>query len=194
MHRRCLCTTVLCLMGLGLGVNQAVAAKAPSKLELFGQPLQGASREKLREVLKNHGMREVRLGQRHSDDVYDATAVLQGASQFQVGYAPATEQFAYAQYTFPGFMKMELVSHVIRMVSSKYGPPHAQSGNYKLGKVSATWRMGPRMEVRVHRGWPDTTTYLTFTDTPNYRLLQTEKTKQEQQQIRQKALTHSHAF
>lgn len=136
MHRRCLCTTVLCLLGLGFG--HVAAAKAPSTLELFGHPLQGAARETLRAVLKNHGMREVRLGQHNGDDVYDATAVLQGASQFQVGYVPATQKFAYAQYTFPGFMKMELVSHVIRMVSSKYGPPHAKSGNDKLGQVSAT--------------------------------------------------------
>lgn len=191
MHRRFLCATVLCL--LGASASPCIAAKSPN-LELFGHTLQGAQRDALRATFKQHGMREIRLGNRHSHDVYDATAVLDGASQFQVGYVPASQQFAFAQYTFPGFMKMELVGHVIRMVSSKYGPPTTQTGNYKLGKVSATWQMHKGMEVRVHRDWPDTTTYLSFTDKAAYRSLQAESTAHEQQRMRQKALSQSHAF
>ncbi len=57
-------------------------------------------------------------------------------------------------------------------------------GNYALGAVTATWNMGDGMEVRVTRGWPNTTTYLNLID-PSMRARM--KRQMKQQAARQRA-------
>lgn len=173
----------------------AISAESkPQQLELFGVSLKGASRDQLRQAFKQNGMRVTREDKKYWVDIYDATGVLEGASQFQVGYVAASEKFAYAQYTFRGFMDTQLVGKVVNMVSTKYGRPSSQNGNYGLGEVSAKWNLGQGMQIEVSRGWPDTTTYLTYKDTSAYNQMQSEIDAEKKAQEQQKAKSQTRAF
>jgi hypothetical protein len=173
----------------------AISAESkPQQLELFGVSLKGASRDQLRQAFKQNGMRVIREDKKYWVDIYDATGVLEGASQFQVGYVAASDKFAYAQYTFRGFMDTQLVGKVVNMVSTKYGRPSSQNGNYGLGEVSAKWNLGQGMQIEVSRGWPDTTTYLTYKDTSAYNQMQSEIDAEKKAQEQQKAKSQTRAF
>lgn len=184
--------TVLAVLASALPV--IAAESKPRKLELFGVALKDASRDQLRQVFKQNGMRAIREEKKYWVDIYDATGVLEGASQFQAGYVAATDKFAYAQYTFPAFMDTQLVGKVINMVSVKYGRPSSQKGNYHLGEVSAKWNLGQGMQIEVSRGWPDTTTYLTFKDISSYNQMLAEIDSEKKAQEQQRAKSQSKAF
>lgn len=170
------------------------SAAEPKSLELFGTSLKAASRDQLRLVFKQNGLKATREEKNYWVDNYSAQGVLEGASEFQAGYVSATDKFAFAQYTFPAFMDTKLVGNVINMVSTKYGRPTSQSGNYGLGEVSAKWNMGQGMQIEVSRGWPDTTTYLVFKDVSAYSQMRAEIDTEKKAQETQKAKAQSKAF
>lgn len=171
-----------------------VLAQAPKSLDLFGVTLKNAGREELRGVFKRNGLKATREDNRYWVDNYDAKGVLDDASEFSCGYVSATDKFAYAQYTFPAFMDEQLVAKVIQLVSSKYGKPSSQSGNIRLGPVTAKWQLPQGMQIEVSRGWPDTTTYLKFLDPTTFRLMQAEIEKERNAQVNQKARAQNQAF
>lgn len=171
----------------------AVAADQ-KPLELFGVSLKGATRDQLRQAFKHNGLRATREENSYWVDMYDAQGVLDGASEFQAGYVAASGKFAFAQYTFSGFMDTQLVGKVIKMVATKYGRPSSQSGNYGLGPVTAKWSMGQGMQIEVTRGWPDTTTLLKFVDSSAYGQMRTEIDSEKNAQDRQKVKAQSKAF
>jgi hypothetical protein len=178
-----------------IATSTTVATAAePKSLELFGVTLKGTSRDQLRKAFKQNGLRPTREENGYWVDTYDTQGVLDGASQFQAGYVAATGKFAYAQYTFNGFLDTQLVGKVINMVSTKYGRPSSQRGNYGLGEVSAKWNMGEGMQIEVSRGWPDTTTYLSFTDSSAYNQMRAEIDAEKQAQVTQQAKAQSKAF
>lgn len=183
---------------IGTHTLQAVAEERPgpaaAHLELFGVPLKGATRDQLREALKRNGMRATREDDRYWLDFYDATDVLEGASEFYAGYVSATGRFAFAQYEFPAFMDTRMVERVVNMVSTKYGAPSSVKGRYGLGEVQAWWNLEGGMEIEVSRGWPDTTTYLTFIDTAADAEMRSEIDAEKAAQERIKAEAQSHAF
>jgi hypothetical protein len=164
------------------------------QLTLFGAPIQGATRDQLRAVFKAHGIPAQREDDQHWVDLYDASGVLDGASQFAVGYVGATEKFAYAEYTFKSFMDAQQVARVINLVSQKYGAPSSRSGNISLGEVDAGWNFPGGLTIHVSRGWPDTTTYLTYKDSAAYSRLKSEMNAQDKKQAQQKAAAQSQAF
>ncbi len=171
-------------------VSKASAAKA----ELFGMPLKGAQREALRAALRNGGLAPTREDDHYWVDLYDASGVLDGASEFAAGYVFATGQFAYAQYTFRGFMDTALVSRVADMVIRKYGQPARREGNAGLGEVKYQWNLAEGMRIEVSRGWPDTTTYLTYSDPKARAVMLAEQTARSDQMDQEKARAQSHAF
>jgi len=176
-------------------VSALPAAAAEQKaLELFGVPLKGATRDQLREAFKQNGLRATREENNYWADTYNAQGVLDGASDFQAGYVAATGKFAYARYTFPGFMNTQLVGKVINMVVTKYGRPSSENGSYGLGEVTAKWNMGQGMQVEVSRGWPDTTTYLSFTDSGAYKQMLAEIDAEKKAQAAQQVKAQSKAF
>lgn len=61
------------------------------------------------------------------------------------------------------------------MVSHKYGRPSSRSGSEGLGPVTYKWNFPQGMSIRVARGWPDTTTYLTFEDQAAYTAIKAEQ-------------------
>ena len=172
----------------------AAAAEPKQPLELFGVPLKGATRDQLRNAFKKGGLRPTREDDAYWVDIYSAEAVLDGASEFAAGYVMASGQFAFARYTFPASMDTELVGKVIDMVTAKYGPPSSQEGRYSLGHVEAVWNRSQGMQIKVSRGWPDTTTFLSFVDPAAEAQMQQEQNRNQQQRTREKAKAQDHAF
>ena len=127
-------------------------------------------------------------------DIYDPGSVLEGARQFEVSYVAATRIFSDAEYTFPGDMDTDLVAKVIKMVKIKYGSPSSQSGNISLGPVSARWNLPNDMYIQVARGWPDTTTYLTYVDIKERRALEAEIAAETKKQANEQAVKQRAAF
>lgn len=173
---------------------QPAQAAEPKSLELFGVTLKNAQRDHLRQAFKQNGLKATREDSSYWVDTYNAEGILDGATQFQAGYTSSDGKFAYAQYTFPGFMDTQLVGKVINMVATKYGRPSSQQGNYGLGEVSAKWNLGQSMQIVVSRGWPDTTTYLQFIDSPSHRQMKSEIEAEKTAQATQKAKAQSKAF
>jgi len=191
LHRR----TILYISAIGaLSLIHTVHAAEQKPLELFGVVVKGASRDQLRQALKANGVRATREENQYWVDVYDAKGVLDGATELQAGYVAASSKFAFVQYTFEGFLDTDLVGKVINMVSSKYGRPSSQSGNYGLGPVLARWSLGQGMQIEVSRGWPDTTTYLRYLDLAANTQMQAEIDAQKRAQEGQKNKAQTKAF
>jgi hypothetical protein len=91
-------------------------------------------------------------------------------------------------------MDVNLVQRVVYTVSAKYGKPSSLVGNYGLGSVTARWIQPQGMEVRVTRGWPDTTTYLHLIDVANENKRQAQAKAAEEARQRQRALEDARAF
>lgn len=174
--------------------QSALTEKSKQSIELFGTPLKEATRSQLRDTFKKGGLQTIRENDSYWTDIYDASNVLDGASELRVWYVMASGKFAGAEYTFPAFMDKELVKKVINMVATKYGPPTSQNGNYALGNVKATWNMGNGMKIEVSRGWPDTTTLLAFIDHSANAQTQQEIALEKKKQEQEKAKAQSHAF
>lgn len=170
------------------------ASSKSHRLELFGVSLTGATREQLRKAFKKNGMQPIREDNRYWVDFYDPKGVLDGASEFSVGYVLVTNKFAVAQYKFPAFINTQLVEKVINMVSTKYGRPSSKIGHYSLGPVKAIWNMGQGMQIVVERAWPDTTTLLIFNDSTAHAQMEAEIDAGEKAMEHQKAKSQDKAF
>jgi len=175
-------------------LSGAPVMAATPNIEMFGTTLKGAKRDQLRQVFKQGGMIPTREDGAYWVDLYDSNGVLNGAAQFAVGYVMKTDEFAYAQYTFPSTMNTGLVKEVIDLVASKYGQPSEKKGQYGLGSVTATWKVGKNMKIEVSRGWPDTTTYLSFVDIPSNKAMNAEMEDNNKKMQQQKAAAQSNAF
>ena len=168
-------------------------AAGPKPLELFDTPLKGAMRDQLRKVFKSNGLGEQRINDDYWVDLYKAGNVLEGASEFAAGYT-RDGKFAYGRYTFPSHVDTQQVGKVVEMVTAKYGRPSSKSGNYGLGNVVVKWKMPQGMVVEVSRGWPDTTTYLSFSDTANLSTMNAEMDATQRSNTEQKAKAQGRAF
>jgi hypothetical protein len=182
-------------LAAALSVAAVLASAAPPQsLELFGVKLKGATRDQLRQAFKSGGLQPTRVDSKYWIDKYDPASVLEGASEFAAGYVGKTNTFAYAEYTFNGFMDPGLVTKVAKMVTSKYGPPSAHEGMDNLGNVTYRWNLPQGMVIMVTRGWPDTTTYLDFKDVAAFVALKAEVQAQNDQDDQAKAKSQSTAF
>lgn len=186
MHRYICCLLAGLTVGAGLPAN---AEGTRGSVELFGTLLKGATRDQLRTAFKAGGLQPERVDDSYWIDLYKANGVLDEASSFKAGYTQANNTFAFAQYTFNAFMDTALVTRVAKLVSSKYGKADWQSGTPRLGSVVYRWHLPQGMLIEVSRGWPDTTTYMTFTDPTNKRRLDAEiaQAQAERDQLRAKA-------
>lgn len=192
--KKVMALATLTIAGTLLAAPASEAASAQQTLELFGTPLQGATRNQLRGVLKAHGLGVVREDNNYWVDKYNASAVLDGASSLDVGYTIKTDKFGYAEYTFNGFMNTELVTKVADMVEAKYGRPSSHTGNAALGQVTYEWDFPHGMYIKVSRGWPDTTTYLSYVDKITYAQMQSEMAAEKTKENHEKAKAQSNAF
>lgn len=178
-------------------VSSSVAAESKgsaSPLQLFGVKVKGASRDQLRVAFKEGGLAATRENDRYWVDTYNPQGVMEGASAFSAGYLMNGRTFAYAEYEFRGFMNTELVTKVANMVINKYGPPSYHSGQEGLGAVTYKWNLPQGMLIQVQRGWPDTTTYLSFVDNAVFAEMKREQESDKQAAEKEKAKEQSKAF
>lgn len=173
--------------------THALAADA-KPVELFGTPLKGASRDQLRTAIKAVGLQPEREDDRYWIDKYDVNGALEGATKMLAAYVGATRKFAYVEYTLPSRMDTKQIGRIVKMVSTKYGRPSSQSGNFDLGDVSVKWNLGQGIQLEVLRGWPDTTTYMRYSDSANYKQMRAEIEANEEADTAAKAKAQSKAF
>lgn len=167
---------------------------APDTLALFGVALKGATRAQLREAFVQGGLLPTRVDDAYWVDTYNPEHALEGASALTAGYVFKSGRFAYAQYAFESFMDSAMVTRVAALVTQKYGRAHTHQGDDGLGEVTYQWNFPQGMTLRVSRGWPDTSTYLTFTDKSAYAQMQAEQASDALAQSRAKAKAQSRAF
>jgi hypothetical protein len=63
-----------------------------------------------------------------------------------------------------------------------------------VGDVVFRWERDDGMSIRVSRGWPSTTTFLSFVDEEAFSAMQAEQNAQDQAQQAAKAREQSQAF
>jgi TPR repeat protein len=128
---------------------------------VFGVPLKCATRDDFRMTAKEAGAQATREEDNYWYDEYDSSAVLDKSKKLLVGYTN-DDELAHVQYEFPSHMDTNLVVWVRDLVKSKYGWPEDSQGSPVLGEVTYTWKLKDGITVKVARGWPDTTTYLSY--------------------------------
>ncbi len=131
------------------------------RLQLFGLSLEVASRAELRAALQEAGVRVVREIDAYPYDLYDPSGWMTGATEMAVGYTLEDQLFAVAEITFRSRNDTEQVRQIAEQVRDQLGPWQRVMGRRSEGPVEFEWRRGD-IQVLVHRGWPDTTTYLTY--------------------------------
>lgn len=111
-----------------------------------------------------------------------------------VVYVKATHRFAVAEYTFSSLMDDDQVAKIIALVQSKYGAPSSMLGNAGLGPVTALWNLPDGMQIKVSRGWPDTTTFLDYIDVAADHAADAEMNAEKKAELKLKAKQESSAF
>lgn len=129
--------------------------------ELFGVILDQAERTDMRAAISAAGIKVVREVDAYPYDLYDPSAWRSGATEMALGYTLEDQSFAVAEITFRSFNDTEQVRQIAEEVRDQLGPWQRVMGRRSEGPVEFEWQRGP-VQVRVHRGWPDTTTYLTY--------------------------------
>ncbi len=179
---------------IAIATSMAPQAFAAPQIELFGIKLQGANRAQLRQAFLAGGLAPIRVDDAYWVDTYNPQAVMDEASSFAAGYVAKTGAFAYAEYRFDSFMDTQQVERIARMVANKYGRPATQSGNAQLGAVKYVWKMGDGITIQVQRGWPETTSYLSFIEPKAYSLMRAEQESAKAASEKAKAREQSKAF
>jgi TPR repeat protein len=174
-------------------LEQAKACKAKASTVLFTVQVKCAFRGQLRQAVRAVGGRSKREDNGFWYDLYDSSSLLDGSKELQLGFTQDGE-FAKAIYVFPSHLDRMQVRKVADMVVSKYGPPKSVRGNLELGEMSYTWLQPDGIELRVHRGWPDTTTFLEFTHPTNTLRMTAEIEGIKTQQQQDAAQRQSNAF
>lgn len=145
--------------------------------QLFGIKIKCASRDDLMVAVKQAGA-IVKIEDKNKwGDEYDSSNILKGSSKLNIYYT-LEDVFSQAEYTFPSRMDSQQVVDVKDFVSGKYGQPDSFSGNTSVGEASFTWKLKDGLTLKVSRGWPNTTTYLSFTHPENYKSMLDEQERQ----------------
>lgn len=148
-----------------------------SETRLFDVLLKCASRESLRAAVKEAGALVKREDLNQLSDKYNSQSILEGSSNLNINYT-VDGFFAKAEYTFPSNADATTVKKVHDFISRKYGKADYSSGQLSAREVSYKWYLNDGIELKVHRGWPNTTTYLSFIFPENYKNMVDEKERQ----------------
>lgn len=147
---------------------------------LFDINLRCADRKMMRKQVKAAGGVAKRESYDYWGDVYSSESLLNGSSELVISYDADNKRVALVQYEFPSHMDSQQVAKIRDMVASKYGSPSHSSGTPKLGNVTYRWKLSDGIELKVARGWPDTTTYLSFKDPQIFSAQQAEIKRQKE--------------
>ncbi|WP_019616289.1 tetratricopeptide repeat protein [Psychromonas ossibalaenae] len=142
--------------------------------KLFTLPIACSNRELLREKIKEQKITAINEDLNNWSDTYFTGAVIRGTSELEVLYT-REDLFVSAKYTFIGRSKPNLITRVKNKLSNKHGQPHSQSGDVKQGEASFQWQLNDGIKLTVERGWPDTTTFVTYSLPEHVSLLETQQ-------------------
>jgi TPR repeat protein len=164
-----------------------------AKTQLFGINLFCAKREDMMSAAKKIGAKVKIEDKSKWGDTYFTTDILSGSSELYIGYT-YDDKFAVAEYTFPSSMDVNQVTKIKEMVLGKYGQPTYSSGAPTLGEVTYRWVLEDDIELKVWRGWPKTTTYLTYTHPENYQAMKAKQEEQRREKEQVRYQEQSNAF
>lgn len=177
-------------------LSETIQCSKSAKTKLFGILIKCVYREELKDSVTISGGKEkiLILNKNHRDnvDIYDSATLLKGSSELEIH--THKRRFVKARYTFPSHLDAEQLVRVRDFVANKYGNPTTSSGNPASGKASFEWRLVDGIILSVSRGWPDTTTYLTFTYPENYQAMQAEQERQRKEREAKEYRKQSNAF
>jgi len=160
---------------------------------LFGAKLMCANRDTLMAAVKKAGATVKQEDKGKWGDTYYSSSLLKGSSELYIGYT-VDDRFSVAQYTFPSHVDTQQVLRIKNMVAGKYGQPQYATGNVNLGEASFKWHLKDGIELKVSRGWPSTTTYLTYTYPKNYKLMKDEQERQRKEREKKENAAQGNAF
>lgn len=130
-------------------------------VELFGLDLSTATRSAMRSALRTTQVDVVREVDTYPYDLYDPSRWKKGATEMTLGYTLKQQLFAVAEITFRSVNDTEQVRLVAEDLRNELGPWQRVLGRRAEGPVEFEWRRGD-LRILVHRGWPDTTTYIVY--------------------------------
>ncbi len=164
-----------------------------AKTKVFNTALKCTDRDSLMAAVKNAGAQVKKEDKNNWGDTYFTTDLLKGSSELAIDYT-VDDFFAKASYTFPSRMDSGQVTKVRDFVSNKYGAPQSSSGKPSLGKVTYKWTLDDGIELKVSRGWPDTTTYLSYIYPENYQAMIAEQERQKKEKQAKQYEAQNNAF
>lgn len=129
---------------------------------MFGVRLSTATREQVRQALRQEGLVAQREDTALADDIYEAPNLMPGLLQLKFSYARESQRLTKVDYVFTTFSDNAHVGELMQRIESRYGRPANVSGREESGPYHAVWRLQDQMEVFVGREWPSKTTYLQF--------------------------------
>lgn len=152
-----------------LAVSQpqsATDSPVEGSLQMFGVRLSTATRDVMRQALRQEGLTVNREDEAFSEDIYEAPNLMPGLLQLKFSYARETKRLAKVDYVFMTFADNAHVEDVKLRIVSRFGRPAAVTGREESGPYQAVWRLPDQMEILVGREWPQKTTYLRFFNVP----------------------------
>lgn len=142
-------------------------------VELFGQDLTQVNRQQMRAAVAKSPAYILRELDAYPYDLYDPSPWRKGATEMALGYTLTNKKFAVAEITFRSQNDTEQVRQIAEEVAKELGPWNRVLGRRASGPVEFEWRKG-NVRVLVHRGWPDTSTYLVYEVPANLAQMQNE--------------------
>lgn len=130
-------------------------------LELFGLALNSVNRTAMRTAIRSSKVNVVREVDTYPYDLYDPSEWKKGATEMTLGYTLKEQLFAVAEISFRSVNDTEQVRLVAEAMRKQLGPWQRVLGRRAEGPVEFEWQRGD-IRVLVHRGWPDTTTYVVY--------------------------------
>ncbi len=129
---------------------------------MFGVRLSTATRDEVRQALRQEGLVAQREDTAFAEDIYDAPNLMPGLLQLKFSYARDSQRLAKVDYIFTTFSDNAHVGELMQRIERRYGRPAKVTGREESGPYHAVWRLQDQMEVFVGREWPSKTTYLKF--------------------------------
>lgn len=129
---------------------------------MFGVRLSTATRDEVRQALRQEGLVAQREDLAFTEDIYEAPNLMPGLLQLKFTYNRDSQRLAKVDYVFTTFSDNAHVGELMLRMERRYGRPAQVSGREESGPYHAVWRLPDQMEVFVGREWPSKTSYLKF--------------------------------
>ncbi|NQZ10141.1 MAG: sel1 repeat family protein, partial [Algicola sp.] len=162
-------------------LSERINCLTTSKTRLFMTALKCADRDGLMAAIKEGGAKVKAEDKGNWGDIYLTSSKLFGTSELYVAYT-SDDRFAMAKYTFGGKRDLTMVNKVKDIVSGSYGEPDSTKGKAEHGEVSYTWTLKDGITLEITRGWPDTTTAMTYLYPEHYQVMKKEQQEQDSAQ------------